>query len=244
MFQHFWSILEVPVQYFFIFSSHVSCMFPMCSRIHFKDSPGRCHCKGCLIVKPCEATVWVRQCSKLNWQSVANQQNSQCNVNVIISNEPSPFIVWYVCDAWSHLKPKFRDEKHNGEILATLRDVCLGLHRASQVMCLLPGVGRGPETERHSDAAGFGGQQHRRWRGEGLVFGEGGDMRGVGVKKGKGRIKTRPYESDSREMTKGNAMHVDFQMHSSGWNLWWQGIGVFWCIWHVLARSWLKRNNS
>jgi len=41
-------------------------------------------------------------------------------------------------------------------------------------------------------------------------------MRGVGVKKGKGRIKTRPYESDSREMTKGNAMHVDFQMHSSG----------------------------
>ena len=34
---------------------------------------------------------------------------------------------------------------------------------------------------------------------------------------------------------------VDFQMHSSGWNLWWQVIVVFWCIWHVLARSWSKR---
>ena len=34
---------------------------------------------------------------------------------------------------------------------------------------------------------------------------------------------------------------VDFQMHSSGWNLWWQVIGVFWCILHVLARSSLKR---
>ena len=27
---------------------------------------------------------------------------------------------------------------------------------------------------------------------------------------------------------------LDFQMHSSSWNLWWQVIGVFWCIWHVL----------
>ena len=26
----------------------------------------------------------------------------------------------------------------------------------------------------------------------------------------------------------------------AGYNLWWQVIGVFWCIWHVLARSWLK----
>ena len=44
-----------------------------------------------------------------------------------------------------------------------------------------------------------------------------------------------------RKWQKAMQCSVDFQMHSSGWHLWWQGIGVFWCIWHVLARSWLKR---
>ena len=38
------------------------------------------------------------------------------------------------------------------------------------------------------------------------LFGEDGVMRGVGVKKGKGRIKTWLCESDIREMTKGDAM--------------------------------------
>ena len=31
-------------------------------------------------------------------------------------------------------------------------------------------------------------------------------MRGEGVKKGKGRVKAPPYESDIREMMKGNAV--------------------------------------
>ena len=47
--------------------------------------------------------------------------------------------------------------------------------RVSQVMCLLPGSGRGPETELHPDGAAFGAQQHRRWRVKGLVFGLFGD---------------------------------------------------------------------
>ena len=35
-------------------------------------------------------------------------------------------------------------------------------------------------------------------------------MRGEGVKKGKGRVKAPPYESDIREMTKGNAVQECF----------------------------------
>ena len=50
--------------------------------------------------------------------------------------------------------------------------------RVSQVMCLLPGLGRGCATELHSDGADFEVQQDRRSRGEGLVSGEDGIMRG------------------------------------------------------------------
>ena len=70
---------------------------------------------------------------------------------------------------------------------ATLQyDVCLGLHRVSKVMCLLPGSGRGPETELHPDAPVFAGQQHRSRRSKGVVFGEDGVMRG----ESQGRVKT------------------------------------------------------
>ena len=83
--------------------------------------------------------------------------------------------------------------------------------RVSQVMCLLPGLGRRPQTELHSDGAGFAGQQHRSSRGKGLVFGlfvEDGVMRGVGVKKGTGRIETQPFEGKhavQRWISGGNA---------------------------------------
>ena len=71
-----------------------------------------------------------------------------------------------------------------GRLFATLRYyVCCVLHRFSQVMCLLPGSGRRPQRELHPDGAGFVGKQHRSRRGKGLVFGEDGVMRGVGVKK-------------------------------------------------------------
>ena len=39
-------------------------------------------------------------------------------------------------------------------------DVCCVLHRVSQIVCLLPGSGRGPETELQSDQAGFALKQH------------------------------------------------------------------------------------
>lgn len=39
-----------------------------------------------------------------------------------------------------------------------------------------------------------------------MVFGEVGIMRRVGVKRGKGRIKTPPYEKDVREMSKVDAV--------------------------------------
>ena len=38
------------------------------------------------------------------------------------------------------------------------------------------------------------------------MFGEDGVMRGEGVKKGKGRVKAQLFESEVREMTKGNAV--------------------------------------
>ena len=52
------------------------------------------------------------------------------------------------------------------------------LHRVSQNMRLLPGLGPGHGTELHPDGAEFVLQQHRRWRGQGLVSGEDGVMRG------------------------------------------------------------------
>ena len=38
------------------------------------------------------------------------------------------------------------------------------------------------------------------------MFGEDGVMRGKGVKKGKGRVNAQLFESEVREMTKGNAV--------------------------------------
>ena len=113
-------------------------------------------------------------------------------------------------------------------LFATLRyDVCCVLHRVSQVLCLLPGLGRRPQTELHPDEAEFECKQDRRWRGEGLVFGENGVMRGEGVKHVRMKVTFGKWQ-------KAMQCSLDFQMHSSSWNLWWQVIGVFWCIWHVL----------
>ena len=78
-------------------------------------------------------------------------------------------------------------------------------------MCLQPGSGRGRETELRSDEAEFGVQHRWPWRDKGLVFGKDGIMTGEGVKKGKGRIKAPPYESDDREMPKSYALQYWFQ---------------------------------
>ena len=39
-----------------------------------------------------------------------------------------------------------------------------------------------------------------------MVFGEDGIMRGEGVKKGKGTVKAQLFDSEVRQMTKGNAV--------------------------------------
>ena len=71
--------------------------------------------------------------------------------------------------------------------------MCCVLHSVSRIVCLLPGSGRGIETELHPDVPGFAGKQHRPRRGEGLVFGEDGIMRGDAVKEGKGRVKAQLF---------------------------------------------------
>ena len=63
---------------------------------------------------------------------------------------------------------------------------------------LLPGLGPDHSTELRSDEPGFDVQQHRPRRGEGLVFGEDGIMRGR-------ECQAQPYESDTREISKGDA---------------------------------------
>ena len=116
----------------------------------------------------------------------------------------------------------------------TVRVSCV-LHRVSQIVCLLPGSGRGLATELQSDEPGFVRQQHRPRRGEGLVFGEDGVMRGEGVKKGKGRVKAQLFESQVREMMKGNAVQRWFsdvprlRSHSIGEHLSMTG------VWRAIA---------
>ena len=104
----------------------------------------------------------------------------------------------------------FRDGKNYGSdfFRSFAISVYCVLHRFSQVMCLLPGSGWRPQRELHPDKPVFGWKQHRSRRGQGLVFrlfGEDGVMRGVGVKKGKGRIKTRPCESEVRKILRSTA---------------------------------------
>ena len=146
------------------------------SEIKFQNSPKKVPCKSCVYsyIIVTHATFCSQESgSKLPWQS-----ESSC------------------------MKPKFLDEKITMvrlcEIVACLQyDVCCALHRVSQVMCLLPGLGPGRGTELHSDGAVFDEKKHRRWRVKGLVFGlfgEDGVMRGKGVKKGTGRIETQPFK--------------------------------------------------
>ena len=99
---------------------------------------------------------------------------------------------------------------------------------SSHVSLALPGVGPGLAAKLHPDGPGFEQQKHRRWRVKGLVFGEDGVMRGVGVKK---LQKTQPRESDIRERRKAMQCSVGSQMHLSDWNLWWQVTGVFGMYW-------------
>jgi len=124
--------------------------------------------------------------------------------------------------------------------------VCWVLHCVSQIVCLLPGSGWRPQRELHSDRAGVALQQDRRWGGQGLVssgMGSRGEKRGEEIQKG--RIKTQPIGSDTREMTKGDTtqrwfpdafIRLKFVMTRD------RGILMYLaCIGQILAE---KRNNS
>ena len=86
------------------------------------------------------------------WLKVQSVANWQCSVPLMTHG---PFIVSCVLAAWNqHSEMGMGRTTGKFRIFLQFFTMCAVLHRVSQIVCLLPGSGRGPETELQSDSFG------------------------------------------------------------------------------------------